>query len=146
MPTPRPAAIALATLLCLAAAGCSEADSGAEGRTTGPADKAPPAAQGAYPVTVENCGRDQTFDKALSRIVVMNGASVAEVSTLLALGLGDRIVSNQQTYGMSDARPGTPRRPARAAPPSSVPGRRGHLPTDAGPAACRPQPLAARDP
>ncbi|MFJ6854105.1 ABC transporter substrate-binding protein [Streptomyces sp. NPDC091271] len=102
MPTPRPAAIALATLLCLAAAGCSEADSGAEGKTTGSADKAPPAAQGAYPVTLENCGRDQTFDKAPSRVVVMNGASVAEVSTLLALGQGGQIVSNQQTYGMSE--------------------------------------------
>ncbi|RPK38231.1 ABC transporter substrate-binding protein [Streptomyces sp. ADI93-02] len=102
MPTPRPAAIALATLLCLAAAGCSEAVSGADGKTTGVADKAPSAAQGTYPVTLKNCGRDQTFDKAPSRVVVMNGASVAEVSTLLALGEGDRIVSNQQTYGMSE--------------------------------------------
>ncbi|MEE1746487.1 ABC transporter substrate-binding protein [Streptomyces sp. NPDC006641] len=98
MPIPRPAAIALATLLCLAAAGCSEADSG-----SGPdGGKAPPTAQGAYPVTLKNCGRDQTFDKAPGRVVVMNGASVAEVSTLLALGQGDRIVSNQQTYGMSE--------------------------------------------
>lgn len=32
----------------------------------------------------------------------MNGASVAEVSTLLALGLGDEIVANQQAYGMSE--------------------------------------------
>ncbi|GDY59485.1 hypothetical protein SVIO_101080 [Streptomyces violaceusniger] len=32
----------------------------------------------------------------------MNGASVAEVSTLLALGLQDKIVANQQTYGMSE--------------------------------------------
>ncbi|WP_329201772.1 ABC transporter substrate-binding protein [Streptomyces sp. NBC_01435] len=104
MPTPRPAAIALATLLCLAAAGCSEADpgSGTDGGKAGSADKAPPAAQGAYPVTLKNCGRDQTFDKAPGRVVVMNGASVAEVSTLLALGQGDRIVSNQQTYGMSE--------------------------------------------
>ncbi|MCX4398888.1 ABC transporter substrate-binding protein [Streptomyces sp. NBC_00264] len=104
MPTPRPAAIALATLLCLAAAGCSEADSGSgtDGGKAGSADKAPPAAQGTYPVTLKNCGRDQTFDKAPGRVVVMNGASVAEVSTLLALGQGDRIVSNQQTYGMSE--------------------------------------------
>jgi iron complex transport system substrate-binding protein len=32
----------------------------------------------------------------------MNGASVAEVSTLLSLGVGDRIVANQQSYGMSE--------------------------------------------
>jgi iron complex transport system substrate-binding protein len=32
----------------------------------------------------------------------MNGASVAEVSSLLALGLGDRVVANQQSYGMSE--------------------------------------------
>lgn len=104
MPTPRPAAIALATLLCLAAAGCSEADpgSGADGMRAGSADKEPSAARGTYPVTLKNCGTDQTFDKAPGRVVVMNGASVAEVSTLLALGQGDRIVSNQQTYGMSE--------------------------------------------
>ncbi|MFE9859150.1 ABC transporter substrate-binding protein [Streptomyces sp. NPDC005780] len=103
MPTPRPAAIALATLLCLAV-GCSEADSGsgADGGKAGSADKAPSAARGTYPVTLKNCGRDQTFDKAPGRVVVMNGASVAEVSTLLALGQGDRIVANQQTYGMSE--------------------------------------------
>ncbi|WP_308409523.1 hypothetical protein [Streptomyces sp. A 4/2] len=104
MPTPRPAAITLATLLCLAATGCSGADSGsgADGGTAGSADKVPPAARGTYPVTLKNCGRDQTFDKAPGRVVVMNGASVAEVSTLLALGQGGRIVSNQQTYGMSE--------------------------------------------
>lgn len=32
----------------------------------------------------------------------MNGASVAEVSTLLALGLDDKIVANQQSYGNSE--------------------------------------------
>lgn len=36
------------------------------------------------------------------RVVVINGDPVAEVSTLLALGQGDRILSNQQTYGMSE--------------------------------------------
>ena len=90
---------------CLAAAGCSGADSGAgaDGGTAGAADKASAAAaKSGYPVTLENCGQKETFDKAPSRVVVMNGASVAEVSTLLALGLGDKIVANQQTYGMSE--------------------------------------------
>ncbi|WP_329027592.1 MULTISPECIES: ABC transporter substrate-binding protein [unclassified Streptomyces] len=99
MPTPRPAATALAALLCLTA-GCS-----ATGSDSGPADAgkdSAAASHGAYPITLKNCGTDQTFHSAPSRVVVMNGASVAEVSTLLALGQGDRIVSNQQTYGMSE--------------------------------------------
>lgn len=44
----------------------------------------------------------EKFTKEPSRVVVMNGASVAEVSTLLSLGVGDRIVANQQSYGMSE--------------------------------------------
>ncbi|MFF2007522.1 ABC transporter substrate-binding protein [Streptomyces sp. NPDC058195] len=104
MPTPRPAAFALAALLCLTVAGCAEpgSRSGADGRQTDAAGKAPPAARGAYPVTLENCGLKQRFDKAPDRVVVMNGASVAEVSALIALGQEDRIVSNQQSYGMSE--------------------------------------------
>jgi iron complex transport system substrate-binding protein len=53
-------------------------------------------------VTLDNCGVPQKFTEAPGRVVVMNGASVAEVSTLLALGLEDRIVANQQSYGMSE--------------------------------------------
>ncbi|WP_329388650.1 ABC transporter substrate-binding protein [Streptomyces sp. NBC_01716] len=100
----RPVAIAV-TALCLLAAGC--ADSSTE--TAG--DKSPKSGSGAgpgsgsgYPVTVENCGEKQTFTKAPERVVVMNGASVAEVSSLLALGLGDRIVANQQSYGRSEVK------------------------------------------
>ena len=44
-------------------------------------------AKAGYPVTLENCGVEEKFTKAPSRVVVMNGASVAEVSTLLALGV-----------------------------------------------------------
>ncbi|CAM5296751.1 lipoprotein [Streptomyces purpurascens] len=53
-------------------------------------------------MTLDNCGVPEKFTKAPGRVVVMNGASVAEVSTLLALGLGDKIVANQQSYGMSE--------------------------------------------
>lgn len=60
-----------------------------------------PVAAG-YPVTITNCGRDYTFTEAPSRVVVMNGGSVAEVSSLLALGLADRIVANTQSYGASE--------------------------------------------
>jgi iron complex transport system substrate-binding protein len=55
-----------------------------------------------YPLTITNCGKPYTFTKAPSRVVVMNGGSVAEVSSLLALGLGSRIVANAQNYGASD--------------------------------------------
>lgn len=95
----RPVATALAAALCLltAACGSSSSDDKASDETTEAA-----ASKSGYPVTLDNCGHKETFQKAPSRVVVMNGASVAEVSTLLALGLGDRIVANQQGYGMSE--------------------------------------------
>ncbi|URN14984.1 MULTISPECIES: ABC transporter substrate-binding protein [Streptomyces] len=95
MPTKRPAAAALAGMLCLATAACGASPSPAADAATGP------SAPG-YPVTLDNCGRTTTYTKAPSRVVVMNGASVAEVSSLLALGLGDRIVANGQSYGRSE--------------------------------------------
>ncbi len=55
-----------------------------------------------YPLTLENCGRKLTFDKAPSRVVLLNGASVGEVESFLALGIQDRIVANSQSYGVSD--------------------------------------------
>ncbi|WP_405796483.1 ABC transporter substrate-binding protein [Streptomyces sp. NBC_01506] len=92
----RPVVIAV-TALCLLMAGC--ADSSTE--TVG--SESPKSGSGSgYPVTIENCGEKQTFTKTPERVVVMNGASVAEVSSLLALGLGDRIVANQQSYGRSE--------------------------------------------
>ncbi|MCX4856156.1 ABC transporter substrate-binding protein [Streptomyces canus] len=95
----RPVATALAAALCLltAACGSSSSDDKASDETTEAA-----ASKSGYPVTLDNCGHKETFQKAPSRVVVMNGASVAEVSTLLALGLGDKIVANQQGYGMSE--------------------------------------------
>ncbi|MFJ8364019.1 hypothetical protein [Streptomyces sp. NPDC093984] len=60
------------------------------------------AVKSGHPVTLENCGVSETFTKKPSRVVVMNGVSVAEVSTPLSLGLGDRIVANQEHYGMSE--------------------------------------------
>ncbi|KAA0939261.1 ABC transporter substrate-binding protein [Streptomyces apricus] len=99
----RPVATALAAALCLLTAACGD-DSpdggGADARRTAGAANA----KGGYPVTLENCGEELTFEKAPSRVVVMNGASVGEVSTLLALGVQDRIVANQQSYGMSEVK------------------------------------------
>ncbi|RZU21800.1 ABC transporter substrate-binding protein [Streptomyces sp. BK239] len=95
MQTKRPAAVALAGVLCLAATAC--------GASSSPTAKAAADASApGYPVTLENCGQTTTYTKAPSRVVAMNGASVAEVSSLLALGLGDRIVANEQSYGRSE--------------------------------------------
>ncbi|WP_221349519.1 ABC transporter substrate-binding protein [Streptomyces beigongshangae] len=98
----RPAVTALAAALCLLTAACgdsSDDDRTSTERTTGAVD-----AKTGYPVTLENCGERITFEKAPSRVVVMNGASVGEVSTLLALGVQDRIVANQQGYGRSEVK------------------------------------------
>lgn len=97
MSTKRLAALGVIAVVGLATAGCGDLS---DGKTT---EAGQPAASAAgYPVTLENCEVKQTFTKVPSRVVVMNGASVAEVSTLLALGLEDRIVVNQQSYGMSE--------------------------------------------
>ncbi len=80
--------------LCLAATACATATTAAD-----PTSGAPTAG---YPVTITNCGEEYTFTEAPSRVVVMNGGSVAEVSTLLELGLGDKIVANAQSYGASE--------------------------------------------
>ncbi|MFF6995794.1 ABC transporter substrate-binding protein [Streptomyces sp. NPDC008313] len=94
----RPAAAALTAALCLLTAACGSSS----GDEVGDRSTEAAGSTSGYPVTLDNCGRKLTFEKAPSRVVVMNGASVAEVSTLLALGLEDRIVANQQGYGRSE--------------------------------------------
>ncbi|MEU3517406.1 ABC transporter substrate-binding protein [Streptomyces sp. NPDC006654] len=95
MQTKRPAVVALAGALCLAATACGASSTPAANAAAG-------ASAPGYPVTLKNCGETTTYTQAPKRVVVMNGASVAEVSTLLALGLGDRIVANEQSYGRSE--------------------------------------------
>ncbi|WP_206755313.1 ABC transporter substrate-binding protein [Microbacterium sp. CFBP 8801] len=56
----------------------------------------------AYPLTVDNCGYEQTFTEKPSRVVLLNSMSVAEVETLILLGLEDTILANAQNYGISD--------------------------------------------
>ena len=55
-----------------------------------------------YPLTIDNCGTEVTFEQAPEKALLLYGASVAEVETMIALGLEDRIVANAQTYGVSD--------------------------------------------
>jgi len=111
MPLNRPVATALAAALSLLTSACgATSDDDKAGADSTQAGASAPG----YPVTLDNCGRKETFTKAPSRVVVMNGASVAEVSTLLALGLQDRIVANQQGYGSSEV-------PGRAAAIKALP-------------------------
>src|ERR1700741_3472076 len=95
------AAAALATFALVA--GCVAQKSPgarAEEPTEAPAEAT--AAATKYPVTIENCGRKVTFDEPPKRVVLLNGASVAEVESFLALGIEDAIVANGQSYGVSD--------------------------------------------
>ncbi|MGK5522592.1 ABC transporter substrate-binding protein [Micromonospora sp. URMC 107] len=87
---PLAAAVAALLLTTACTADRSEADQSND----------PPKA--GYPVTIINCGKEYTYKQAPSRVVVMNGGSVAEVSALLELGVADRIVANAQSYGASE--------------------------------------------
>ncbi|AOS64844.1 ABC-type Fe3+-hydroxamate transport system, periplasmic component [Actinoalloteichus hymeniacidonis] len=89
--------IPITAAVLLASTGCSNATP-----ETASADGDPVSSPAGYPVVIENCGEEFTFLAPPERTVVMNGGSVAEVSTMLALGLGDRIVANAQNYGISE--------------------------------------------
>jgi iron complex transport system substrate-binding protein len=56
----------------------------------------------AYPLTIDNCGLPVTFTAPPERVLILNGTSVAEVESILALDLGDRVIANAQSYGVSD--------------------------------------------
>jgi iron complex transport system substrate-binding protein len=70
--------------------------------TPAPATAAATATATKYPLTIDNCGRQVTFDKPPSRVVLLNGTSVAEVESFITLGIEDRILANSQSYGVSD--------------------------------------------
>lgn len=96
----RGAALALAAALVVSTSACGQAGSLATppNQTSTPATATPTT----YPLTIENCGRKLTFDKAPSRVLLLNGASVGEVESFVALGIQDRIAANSQSYGVSD--------------------------------------------
>ncbi|WP_297006752.1 ABC transporter substrate-binding protein [uncultured Corynebacterium sp.] len=94
-------AVGLAVALALSSCG-GGGDSGGDdvvGATT-PGNSA--SGETNYPLTVENCGYEMTFDRAPEKVVVMQGASVGEAETLIELGLEDRIMLSAQEYGASD--------------------------------------------
>ena len=89
-----------------AAADTTAASTTAAAAESSVAETSPPATSAAnqttYPLTITNCGREVTFDGPPEKALLLYGASVAEVETMIVLGLEDRIVANAQTYGVSD--------------------------------------------
>lgn len=82
------AATATAALLtgCAAAAGAEDSD--ASGGT--------PTADASFPLTVDNCGTEITFDAAPERVVTIKSSTL---ELLLALGVGDRVVGTAFSDG-----------------------------------------------
>lgn len=91
-----------AAALAVSSAACGSAGSTPDSAKETSAPASATAAPTAYPLTIENCGRKLTFGKAPSRVLLLNGASVAEVESFVALGIQDRIAANSQSYGVSD--------------------------------------------
>ncbi|GAA1718152.1 ABC transporter substrate-binding protein [Kribbella yunnanensis] len=91
---------AVLALVVLAAAGCA----GPAGTTAPPSEQAATSAPArtSYPLTIDNCGVPQTFDKPPSRVVILNGTSVGEVESFVLLGLEKSVLANGQSYGVSD--------------------------------------------
>lgn len=89
--------------LTVTLSGCGPTDDPTAARAE-PIGPVTPASAGptAYPLTIDNCGTKVTFERAPSRVLLLNGASVAEVESLIALGIQDRIIANSQSYGISD--------------------------------------------
>lgn len=72
---------------------------------TGCASSVAPVPSGkgaAAALTMENCGQKLTFTQVPSRVVILGGASVAEVSSFIKLGIQGAVIANLQTYGVSD--------------------------------------------
>ncbi|WP_407318360.1 putative F420-0 ABC transporter substrate-binding protein [Isoptericola halotolerans] len=94
---PRPHLLALPVLTVLALAACSSGTGAADdGGSPDPAGSSGPDGAGTstttatqYPLTLDNCGTEVTFEAAPERVVTIK-SSTAE--TLLALGFGDRVV------------------------------------------------------
>ncbi|MET1073328.1 MAG: ABC transporter substrate-binding protein [Umezawaea sp.] len=95
-------AAALVASLLVVTTACGGEDSASVPVTPAPAPPPVTAAPTAYPLTIDNCGRKITFDRAPSRVVLLNGTSVAEVESFIALGIDDRVLANSQSYGVSD--------------------------------------------
>lgn len=89
MPLSRPSVTAVAVLLLAGALAACGADTDAEDPSTAA------AGSGAYPVTIENCGADVTFDAAPERLVLLKSSSVP---FLHELGVMDRVTARAGAY------------------------------------------------
>lgn len=79
-------------VVALTVAGCgSDGDGGDRGGQASSSGTS--ASRTTYPLTVQNCGRSMTFDKAPRRVVTYYQTTL---ETLLALGLQDRIVGRSK--------------------------------------------------
>ncbi|WP_395245196.1 putative F420-0 ABC transporter substrate-binding protein [Agromyces sp. MMS24-K17] len=89
------APFAAVPLLVLALAGCA-APAGSSQPTGGDGDGAAAAEASAYPLTIDNCGTEVTFDRAPERVVTVKSSTL---ELLVALGLADRVVGSAFTDG-----------------------------------------------
>lgn len=55
-----------------------------------------------YPITIDNCGYQQVFTKKPERVLILQGSSVGEATTMVELGLQGSVIANAQHYGVSD--------------------------------------------
>lgn len=94
----------LLAAVCAAAALAAVAACSGTDTSTSAADDGTAVGGGAteYPLTIDNCGREVTFEAPPEKVVIMNGASVGEVESLLVLGIEDAILANVQSYGLSE--------------------------------------------
>ncbi|MGA9871937.1 MAG: ABC transporter substrate-binding protein [Rhodococcus sp. (in: high G+C Gram-positive bacteria)] len=92
--------VAVAAAIALVAVGCSSTDTSTDTTDT----QSSTSAEGTvtYPLTINNCGYEQTFTRPPQRVLLMQGASVGEAETLIHLGLEGSVIANTQYYGISD--------------------------------------------
>ncbi|SIN84849.1 putative F420-0 ABC transporter substrate-binding protein [Agromyces cerinus] len=92
MPMFRPLFIAAPVAALLLLAGC------ASGSTAGPAESAgaDDAAASGFPLTIDNCGTEVTFESAPEQVVTIKSSTL---ELLLALGLEDRVIGSAFSDG-----------------------------------------------
>ena len=93
MPARTPVAIVALPLAALLLSGCASGSTASPG---GQDDGATNAAASGYPLTIDNCGTEVTFEAAPERVVTIKSSTL---ELLLALGLEDRIVGAAFTDG-----------------------------------------------
>lgn len=86
MPVPVPSRVAAVLVLAGALAGCGGATDDTRPTST---------STGSYPVTIENCGADVTFEQAPERLVLLKSSSVP---FLHELGVMDRVTARAGQY------------------------------------------------